>query len=215
MLVNEPVLALLGASGHGKVIADAALASGWGEVVFFDDRWPTLKMNGRWPVVGDTRMLLGRACQFDAAVVSIGNCRIRLAKQMELQAAGIPMASVIHPRACVSPFADLGVGTVVMAGAVVNVDVRIGDAVIVNTGATVDHDCVLAPGVHISPGAHLSGDVKVGMRSWVGVGAAVRQGIEVGDDVVVGAGAVVVKPVANGATVVGSPAAPLQRAPGP
>lgn len=207
------ILALLGASGHGKVIADAALAAGWDEIAFFDDRWPALKTNGRWPVVGNTRMLLERASRFDAAVVSIGNCRIRLDKQLELQAAGIPLETVVHPRACVSPFAHIGAGTVVMAGAVVNVDARVGDASIINTGATVDHDCILAEGVHISPGAHLSGDVKVGTRSWVGVGAAVRQGITIGDDVMVGAGAVVVKAVADGATVVGNPAAPLRKAP--
>jgi sugar O-acyltransferase (sialic acid O-acetyltransferase NeuD family) len=209
---QKRVLALLGASGHGKVIADAALVSGWDDVVFFDDRWPALNINGRWPVVGDTRMLLERAYRFDAAVVSIGNCRIRLDKQLELQAAGVSIATVIHPHACVSPFAHIGAGTVVMAGAVVNVDARVGDAGIVNTGATVDHDCVLAQGVHISPGAHLSGDVKVGVRTWVGVGAAVRQGITIGDDVMVGAGAVVVKPVESRATVVGNPAALLRPA---
>lgn len=215
MSASEPkrVLALLGASGHGKVIADAALAAGWDDVVFFDDRWPALTTNAHWRVVGDTGMLLERACPFDAAIVSIGNCRIRLDKQLKLQEAGIPIATVIHPRAWVSPYARLGAGTVIMAGAVVNVDAHIGDAGIVNTGASVDHDCVLAPGVHISPGARLSGDVKVGICSWIGVGAALRQGITVGDDVMVGAGAVVVKPVANGLTVVGNPAAPLSRAP--
>jgi sugar O-acyltransferase (sialic acid O-acetyltransferase NeuD family) len=210
---SKRVLALLGASGHGKVVADAALAAGWDDVVFFDDRWPALTMNAHWLVAGDTSMLLGRAFPFDAAIVSIGNCRIRLDKQLKLQEAGIPMATVIHPHAWVSPHARLGVGTVVMAGAVVNVDAHIGDAGIVNTGASVDHDCVLAPGVHVSPGARLSGDVKVGIRSWIGVGAALRQGITVGDDAMVGAGAVVVKPVANGMTVVGNPAAPLSRTP--
>lgn len=204
-------LALLGASGHGKVVADAALAAGWRHVVFFDDAWPRVSVNGHWPVVGDTAALLARLAEFDGVLVAIGNCAVRWRKQQELRDAGARLATLVHPHAWVSPHARLGAGTVVMAGAVVNVDAAVGEAGIVNTGATVDHDCVLAEGVHVSPGAHLSGNVQVGACSWVGVGAAVRQGSRIGAGVMVGAGAVVVKPVDDGLTVVGSPAAPLTR----
>jgi len=199
-------LALLGASGHGKVVADAALAAGWQAVVFFDDAWPGVLVNGHWPVVGNTAALLGRLNEFDGVLVAIGNCAVRWQKQQPLQAAGARLATVVHPHACVSSFARLGAGTVVMGGAVVNVDVVVGEAGIINTGATVDHDCKLAHAVHISPGAHLSGNVTVGACSWMGVGAAVRQGIHIGAGVTVGAGTVVVNHVADGLTVIGNPA---------
>ncbi|CAJ0808739.1 acetyltransferase [Ralstonia flaminis] len=204
-------LALLGASGHGKVVADAALIAGWQDIVFFDDAWPGLERNGHWPVVGDTAVLLTRIREFDGVLVSIGSCEARWRKQQSLQEAGAAIATVVHPRACVSAYARLGPGSVVMANAVVNVDAIIGDAAIVNTGATVDHDCVLGCGIHIGPGAHLSGNVTVGDCSWVGVGAIARQGTHIGSSVMVGAGAVVVSTVVDGSTVVGCPAKPISR----
>lgn len=199
-------LALLGASGHGKVVGDIAFSIGWNEVLFFDDAWPALRSVGHWPVIGDTREMLASLGHFEGVLVSIGNCRIRWIKQQQLAEAGASLVSLIHPRAVLSSFCSVGPGSVVMAGAVVNIDARLGRASIVNTGATVDHDCAIGDAVHIAPGANLSGSVNVGDRTWIGVGAVVRQGLSLGSDVMVGAGAVVVHDQPDGVTVVGNPA---------
>ena len=199
-------LALLGASGHGKVIADAALLAGWDEVIFFDDAWPDRTHNGPWSVIGTTQDLLAQLERFDGALIAIGNCSTRWAKHRQLEAAGARMATVVHPAAVVSKYARLGPGTVVMAAAVVNAGAELGAACIINTGATVDHDCVLGPAVHVCPGAHVSGDVKIGSGTWVGVGSAIKQGVTLGERVMVGAGAVVIRSVADDVTLVGNPA---------
>lgn len=202
-------LAILGASGHGKVIADTALRAGWQEVVFFDDAWPQVSRNGAWPVLGDSRCLIDRLAEFEGVVVGIGNNRIRLAKTRELAAAGAAMATIIHPAAMVSSMAHLGAGCVVFAGAVIQVDSRLGHACIVNTHASVDHDCRLADGVHICPGTAVAGLVAIGECSWIGIGACIKQLVQVGRDVTVGAGAAVVTDIADGHTVVGVPARPV------
>ena len=199
-------LAILGASGHGKVVADTALSLGYGKIVFFDDAWPDKKSIGAWGIAGSTKELLQSVSDFDTVMVGIGENRVRLEKQAVLLSAGAPMMSFIHPVATVSSVARVGLGTVLLAGAVVNIDAALGAAAIVNTGATIDHDCILHDGVHIAPGAHLSGNVHVGLRSWIGVGACVKQGVRIGADVMVGAGAVVVSDIPDAVTVVGNPA---------
>ena len=202
-------LLILGASGHGKVAGDCARTAGlWSELVFYDDRWPALKMCGPWPVVGTGETLLIERRKNDQGFVAIGNAPTRLAWLGRMSSEGISVATINHPRAILSACVILGEGSLVVAGAVINIDVRVGKGCIINTGSTLDHDCVLADGVHICPGAHLAGEVQIGTSSWIGIGSSVCQCIRIGNGVTVGAGAVVTEDVPDGITVIGVPARP-------
>ena len=204
-------LAILGASGHGKVVADIAELAGWDEVVFFDDAWSELKNNSAWAVVGDTDKLLSTLHEFSGVSVAIGNNVIRLNKLEFLSELGAPLPSIIHPSAVVSRYAKINDGSVICAGVVVNADSNIGFGSILNTACSIDHDCILGEAVHVSPGSRLAGGTHVGQCAWVGIGAVVRQLISIGAYSVVGAGAVVVKDVSEQTTVVGNPAKILER----
>ncbi|MDF1645939.1 MAG: acetyltransferase [Legionellaceae bacterium] len=204
-------LAILGASGHGKVIADAALASGWGRILFFDDAWPQVNCLGPWPVIGATKQLIERQSEFDAVIIAIGDNRTRFYKAQVLRKLGIVFALIIHPRSVISPYAKIGAGSVVFAGAVLNPGSVLGEHCIVNTNATIEHDCILGDAVHVSPGANLAGCVEVGVRTWIGVGSNVKQLIKIAPDVVVGAGAVVVHDVSTKLVVGGVPAKPIMK----
>lgn len=207
-----PSLLIIGAGGHGKVVADAALESGkWDEIIFLDDAWPEKQKNGRWDIHGKTDHLTDWKERCSGAIVAIGNNRLRMELQRTLLASGFEVVSVVHPSAQISRFATLGAGSVVFANAVVNVDATVGDGAIINTSATIDHDCILGVGVHIAPGANLGGGVTVGDFSWVGLGAAVRHYLSIGTDVTIGAGAVVINNIENGATAVGVPARPIKK----
>lgn len=203
------MLAILGASGHGKVLADIAELTGWNNIVFFDDAWPEKKNNGIWQVIGNTQMLLNNLKNYQGVIVAIGNNEIRQKKLQQLDSAGAKIITLIHPSSTVSRYTQIGLGSVIVAGAVINPDCVIGSGTIINTCSSVGHDCTLGDAVHICPGARLAGGTEVDDRAWIGVGSSVRQLIRVGADAVVGAGSVVVKNVRAGTVVVGNPAKPL------
>ncbi len=203
--------AILGASGHSKVVAEIAELNGYQNIKFFDDRWPSLTSVEHWNVSGDTAALLATASEYDVVVVAIGHNATRCAKQRELSAVGANFDVLAHPSAVISKYASVNAGTVVMANAVVNSFSRISMCCIINTSSIVEHDCKLAEGVHISPNASLAGGVEVGENSWVGIGSQVKQLVVIGSDAVVGAGATVVKDIPDFQTVVGSPAHTLTK----
>ena len=202
------MLAILGASGHGKVLADIAELTGWEKIDFFDDAWPERKNNGAWQVIGDTQKLLDSLKAYDGVIVAIGNNKIRQRKLQQLDSAGAKIITLIHPSTTVSRYTKIGLGSVVVAGAVINPDCNIGSGVIINTCSSVGHDCNLGDAVHICPGARLAGGSEVNDRAWIGVGSSVRQLIRIGSDAIVGAGAAVVQDVLPNITVVGVPARP-------
>ena len=193
-------LVIIGASGHGKVIADIAKKNGYHEIVFLDDD-ENIHECGGYPVIG-------RSHEVDTinadVIVGIGNASIRKKIQQSIPAR--KMATLIHPSAVVAEDVIIGVGTVIMAGAVINSGARIGKGCIINTCASVDHDCNVRDYAHIAVGSHLCGTVSVGDETWIGAGAIVSNNISICSEVMIGAGAVVVKDIDDAGIYLGIPA---------
>ena len=187
---------LFGASGHGKVIAEVAEASGI-EVAGFVDENPAIQSLLTYKVFreipADAREL----------VISIGDnlSRKRIAGQLDAYL----FPTLIHPFSSLSPTSEMGQGTVILSGVSVNSGAKIGGHCILNTNSSIDHDCELGDFVHISPNAALAGDVKVGDGTHIGMGACVIQGVKIGKWAVIGAGAVIIRDVPDFAVVVGNP----------
>jgi len=198
-------LAILGASGHGKVIAEIALSTDWDSVEFYDDAFPIKALLDSHVIHGGFDKLLAKANLYDGFHVAIGDNRTRLNILNQLLRLNLPCPNIIAHSAVVSQSASLGAGISIMENVVVNAKTILGDGVILNTSCSVDHDCNIASGVHISPGAHLAGDVSVGVCSWVGIGSAIIQGKVIGDDSIIGAGSAVISNIPNGVTAVGVP----------
>lgn len=191
-------LIIIGASGHGKVVADIAVLNGYKDIVFLDDD-ESVKECAGWPVIGkSTEAPAGEI------FVAIGNAGTRK-KLSEIYKKRLQPA-LIHPSAVVADDVEIGDGSVVMAGAVINPGARIGKGAIVNTSSSVDHDCIVGDYCHIAVGVHLSGTVIVGEGTWIGIGAAVSNNVNICGGCMIGAGAVVIKDITTSGTYVGIPA---------
>ncbi|MBE7010273.1 MAG: acetyltransferase [Ruminococcaceae bacterium] len=197
-------LIIIGAGGHGRVVADIAEKIGiYESICFLDDA--DLDKSGHYNVIG-------RVCDYTdymqdfCFIVAIGHASIRKQIQAELEEKGARLATLIHPAAVLGSRVQIGQGSVVVAGAVIGPDVVIGKGVIVNTCSSVDHDCCIGDFSHISVGAHVAGTVSIGAESMIGAGAVISNNISICSKCVIGAGAVVVRNIDEQGTYIGVPA---------
>ncbi|MDA7088500.1 acetyltransferase [Pseudomonas sp. SA3-5] len=189
--MSERTLVIIGAGGHGKAVAEAALLSGeWQQIAFVDDRWPALSETFGWPVVSDVAGVAALAIHAVGAIAAVGNNAVREQWVKAIRAAGLPLVTVVHPRACVSAAATIGTGTAIMALAMVGVDAVIGEGAIVNAHATVDHDASLGDFAHLGVGVQLAGGVKIGAWAWLQAGCSAGYRVVVADGVVCAPGTV-------------------------
>lgn len=199
--MNKEVI-IIGAGGHGKVVADIIQKSGDKVRGFLDDN-PNLGVEfSGFPLLGN----IGSYKRFVIYpfVIAIGNAKIR--ESISKKLCDVQWYTAIHPDAVIADIdIAIGEGTVIMANAIINAGSKIGKHCIVNSGAIVEHDNTIADFAHISVGAKLAGTVKIGKRTWIGIGATVSNNLNICADCMIGAGAVVTRNIYEAGTYVGVP----------
>ena len=200
--MNKQVI-VIGASGHGKVVADIVRRSGDTLLGFLDD-------NERLPTEVAGIPVLGKVEDYvkypeASFIIGIGNSVVR--EKIAHQLCDVHWYTAIHPSAVISALdTRIGVGSVVMANAVINPSAHIGEHCIINTSAVVEHDNRVENFAHISVGAKLGGTVSIGTHVWVGIGSTIVNNITICDHCTIGAGAVVIHDIKESGTYVGVPA---------
>lgn len=181
---------IIGAGGHGRVVADILLACGMPVHGFLDDR-AVGPVEGL-PVLGPFARALDRSfLRGRSVIVALGDGERRVSLSQAVLQAGGTLATAVHPFAVLAGGVRVGEGSTVAAGAVLGVGARIGRFCIVNTAASVDHDCVVGDGAFLAPGARLCGGVEVGAGAFLGAGAIVLPGVRIAPGRRVRAGSVV------------------------
>lgn len=202
-------LIIVGYSGHAYVVLDAAIKAGLKVVAYTET-----EEKRHNPFNLD---YLGNESDIDFSfsdlnygfVLGIGKNSVRERVARKIIDHGKKLMSVIHPSAVIGSHVELGNGSFIAAGTMINPMVTIGKAVIINTGSIVEHECKIADAAHIAPGAVLAGNVTIGERTFVGANSVIKEGTVIGQDVVIGAGSVVLKDLKSGTKVVGNPASPI------
>lgn len=212
-----PKVILYGGTGQAKVVRPIIEYYGAKVVAVFDDTpnlpspFPDVEIHYGWE--GFQRWIKSLNREEIGFCVAIGNPhgRARLRFHEQLTKEGLSPITIAHPTAWIADNATIGLGTQILAGAIVAPEARIGRQCIINTNASVDHECILEDGVEVAPGATLCGLVHVGVNASIYAGATVLSRIKIGADAIVGAGAVVTKDVPEGITVIGVPARPMKK----
>lgn len=156
---------ILGAGGHGQVVAEIAGACGY-TCSFLDDNSAA--------AIGKIQQIEQFVSAFDLFFVAIGNNDIRRKITAKLEALQCPIPAVVHPTAYVSPSATVGAGTVIAPGAVVNTHSRIGKGCIISVGALIDHDALIEDFVHINAGAVCKAGSHVAELTRIDAGVVVQ-----------------------------------------
>lgn len=202
-------LIVYGCGGHGRVVAEAAIAAGVDVLGFIDT---DSDLSGRdvdgLAVLGSNEVeALAVSSRLDAKLIlGIGSNVARRTTFHTLARQGARFATIVHPTAWISPRATVGVGTVVMAGCIVQTQATIGDNVILNTASHVDHDVVVGSHSHLSPGVAVGGRVVIGDGCHLAVGVSVRNNVTIGANTTIGVGAAVVSSIPADVVAVGVPA---------
>ncbi len=206
-------IVIFGAGGHGRVVLDILRSNHQFEIFGFMDSNPGIHntfVDGL-RVLGDFQQVdFIKKHQVSAAIIAIGDNRIRKMYAQKVLDCGLALINAIHPSANIAGNAKIGKNVTIAAGANVCAHAIIEDSVILNTGCIVEHECIIKQASHICPGVKLAGHVCVEKTAFVGIGATVIQNIIIGQAAIVGAGSVVISDVEPFSTVVGAPAKPIK-----
>jgi sugar O-acyltransferase (sialic acid O-acetyltransferase NeuD family) len=199
---------IAGAKGFAKQLLDVIFQLGLENgLVFYDDYDPLLTALFEFPVLKTVEdasdYFLKKGPDF---VLGTGNPVLRETMKKRLEQAGGNCISLISPQARIARYCEIGKGSTILTGAVVENGAIIGEGVLLNLNALVCHDCRIGDFVEISPGSILTGGCMVGDGTFIGSGAVVKPGIRIGNQAIIAAGSVLIRDVPDKAMVAGVPA---------
>ncbi len=204
--MSENKIILVGYSGHGNVVAEAAQQANM--PLFYYSDYTELNTNpfGLYYLgFEDNDSFEGWNEELDF-ILGIGDNAIRVKVAQLIKSKNKKICNVIHPTASIGQNVTIGEGNFIARNVSVNPLVSISNYCILNTGCIVEHHCVINQGIHIGPGAVLAGNVTVGENTFIGANAVIKQGVTIGKNVLIGAGSVVLKDVFDYKIMVGNPA---------
>lgn len=202
---------IFGASGHGSVILDCIEKEGKYKVLGFIDSFKKkgAKING-YPILGSEIDLpyLMEKYNFFRGIIAIGDNWIRklVVDRILKISPDFDYVNAVHPKAEIGKNVDIGKGTVLMPGVIVNANSVIGDFCILNTNSSLGHDGRMENYSSLAPKSCTGGNFRLGKFSAVCLGANIIDNITILEHSVIGAGSLVVGNIEDHILAYGAPA---------
>ncbi|MDV7137750.1 acetyltransferase [Maribacter sp. TH_r10] len=197
---------VLGAGGHGKVVASILIQNEIDVFGFYDDNeeYQGKSFMGI-PVLGKISDL--KSDKNVHAIIAIGDNsrRKELAQKFDFY-----WINAIHPFTSIDPSAKIGVGNVICAGVIIQRGSRLGNHNIVNTKTSLDHDCTVTNYCHMAS-ANVAGSVNLKEGAFLALNSSVLPNLNIGEWSIVGAGAVVIKDISPNKVAIGVPAKEVRK----
>ena len=147
-------LLILGAGQYGQVAKEIAQDMGCFEKIdFLDDE--------KEFAIGKLSEYEKYSSSYSYAIVAMGNPKLRIDWIIKLEEACYKIAILVHPKAYVSPSAQIMKGSIIEPKAVVNTGCIISIGCIISAGAVVNHNSMCSDGVHVDCNATVSSNTLV------------------------------------------------------
>lgn len=124
----------------------------------------------------------------------------------ELQLPDNRFATVVHPRADVSPLSQVGKNTLIMSGVVLTSNCTVGSHVCILPNSVVHHDSAIGDYTLIGSNVTVAGNTSVGKNCYIGSGTSIINGISIGQRTLIGMGSNVIRSIPEGVKAAGNPA---------
>jgi sugar O-acyltransferase (sialic acid O-acetyltransferase NeuD family) len=203
-------IAIIGSGHLGQQIAQHIHQDTQDKVVaFFDEFQPKEILIKNIPVIGGNNDVLLKFSEdlFDEILVAVGYKHIAFRKQIFEDLRGkIPFYTFVHSSVWVDKTAQIGQGSIIYPGCVIDQFVKIGENVLMNVSVTVAHDSEIGNHSFLSPSVAVAGFVTVGEQCIIGINATLIDNISIAAQTQIGGGTVVIKNIEQAGLYVGNPA---------
>ena len=185
---------LIGAGGHARSCIDVLEEENQFEIAGLIEKGERISNNSLgYSVIGTDDDLKVLRKHYKNAIITVGQIKspkIRIKLYQLLKELDFTLPAIISPHAHVSKHAQIGEGSIIMHGVIINANAKIGNNCIINNRALIEHDAVIGDHCHIATGAIINGEVSVENETFIGSSAVTKQAISIGKNCVIGAGVV-------------------------
>lgn len=203
----DKILAIYGSGGMGKPVLDIAyrvnaLTHRWDKFLFINDFTDETHINNI-EVYKFSDLDFNQNIDF---LVAVGEPSHRELLYNKIKNKGGKLTTLIDPTSVVSPFAEIGEGSILCEFSCINVQANIGCNCAIQQYSIVGDCAKIGNHTTISAQSFLGGSVCVGNKAFIGVAATLKEKINIGDNAVVAMGSAVFKDVEENCLVFGNPA---------